>query len=141
MRRHYLRASSRAAPAPNRLQAHIWNAGFLLLALMLLPALCLARQPSATECVQAGDFIKNAALARDGGMSEADFIGRIRDDIEIIRAFPPHLRWFVQDEDDAEFLLAAATDVFQKPRGASEHQNDFIKACMRKSGGKPSYTL
>lgn len=112
-----------------------------ILVLVLLPALCLARAPSANECVEAGDFIKNAALARDGGMAEADFISRIRDDIEIIQSFPPHMRWFVQDEEDAEFLIAAATDVFRKPRLAAEHQRDFVKACLIKSGSKAKYTL
>ena len=111
------------------------------LALLLFPALCLARIPDASECVQAGDFIKNAALARDGGMPEADFISRIRDDIEIIQSFPPHMRWFVQDEEDAEFLIAAATDVFQKPRMAIEHQRDFVKACLVKASEKPGYLL
>lgn len=112
-----------------------------LFLLVLLPALCLARTPSASECMEAGDFIKNAALARDGGMAEADFISRIRDDIEIIQSFPPHMRWFVQDEEDAAFLIAAATDVFQKPRVAAEHQRDFVKACLVKAGSKSKYAL
>jgi hypothetical protein len=112
-----------------------------LLAFVLLPGLCLARAPDASECVEAGDFIKNAALARDSGMAEADFLSRIRDDIEIIQAFPPHLRWFVQDEEDAAFLIAAATDVFQKPRLAAEHQRDFVRACLVKVKSKPKYSL
>lgn len=111
------------------------------LALVLLPGLCLARIPDASECVEAGDFIKNAALARDSGMAEADFLSRIRDDIEVIQAFPPHMRWFVQDEEDAAFLIAAATDVFQRPRNAAEHQRDFVKACMVKAKNKPKYSL
>lgn len=122
--------------ASRRLSGMLCNTGFLLLALTLLPALCFARQPSAGECMEGGDFIRNAALARDGGMSEADFLARIRDDIEVIQAFPPHLRWFVQTEDDAEFLLTAATDVFQKPKAANEHRSDFLEACLRKTGGK-----
>lgn len=113
----------------------------VLLALILLPALSLAGPPSANECEQAGDFIKNAALARDGGMAEADFISRIRDDIEIIQGFPPDMRWFVKDEEDAEFLIAAATEVFQKPRQAAQHQRDFVKACLVKASKKPKYSL
>ncbi|HYC42209.1 MAG TPA: hypothetical protein VEB70_04395 [Noviherbaspirillum sp.] len=112
-----------------------------LLALVLLPGLCLARVPDPNECVEAGDFIKNAALARDSGMTEADFISRVRDDIEVIQSFPPNMRWFVQDEEDAAFLIAAATDVFQKPRQAAEHQRDFVKACMVKAKNKPKYSL
>lgn len=112
-----------------------------VLAALILPVLCLARAPDASECVEAGDFIKNAALARDSGMAEEDFLSRIRDDIEIIQAFPPHLRWFVQDEEDAAFLIAAAMDVFQKPRLAAEHQRDFVRACMVKARNKPKYSL
>ncbi|HYD60337.1 MAG TPA: hypothetical protein VEC35_08275 [Noviherbaspirillum sp.] len=108
---------------------------------VLLPTLCLARSPSADECREAGDFIHNAALARDGGMPEADFISRIRDDIELLQAFPPHMRWFVQDEEDAEFLIAAATDVFQKPRLPADHQRDFVRACLVKASSKPKYSL
>jgi hypothetical protein len=138
-----MRGHSSVVLAPDCRTASFRHAGFALLALtlLLLAVPCPARQPSTTECVEAGDFIKNAALARDGGMSETDFISRIRDDIELIQSFPPHLRWFVQDDDDAEFLLAAASEVFQKPKRASEHQNDFIKACLRKTGSKPLYTL
>lgn len=112
-----------------------------LAVLALLSGFCQARPPSENECVEAGDFIRNAALARDNGMAEADFISRIRDDIEIIQAFPPHMRWFVQDEEDAEFLISAATDVFRKPRKAAEHQSDFVKACLVKTGNKPKYSL
>jgi hypothetical protein len=108
---------------------------------VLLPAPCLARTPSADECREAGDFIRNAALARDGGMPEADFISRIRDDIELLQSFPPHMRWFVQDEEDAEFLIAAATDVFQKPRLPADHQRDFVRACLVKAASKPKYSL
>ncbi len=108
---------------------------------ILIPVPCLARAPSADECREAGDFIRNAALARDGGMVEADFISRIRDDIEMLQAFPPHMRWFVQDEEDAEFLLAAATDVFQKPRLPADHQRDFVRTCLGKAASKPKYLL
>lgn len=112
-----------------------------LFALMLVPVLCLARPSGSDACMEAGDFIKNAARARDSGMSEADFISRIRDDIEIMQSLPPQMRWFVQDQEDAEFLLAAATDVFQRPRQADEHQRDFVKACLAKAKSKPKYSL
>lgn len=113
----------------------------LLLILMLAPAIALAHKPSPKECVEGGDFIKNAALARDRGMPEESFIGKFQEDIEVIRAFPPHMRWFVQDDEAAEFLLAAATDVFRKPRPAGRHQADFIRACLRKVPAKPGLHL
>jgi hypothetical protein len=101
-----------------------------LLALLAIPAVCIASMPSPAECAEAGDFIRNAALARDGGISEERFIGQIRDDVLVIQGFPPQLRWFVQDDDDAEFLIAAATDVFRHPREARMHQGDFVTACL-----------
>jgi hypothetical protein len=117
------------------------RAAVVLLILMLAPAGAAAHQPSPKECVEGGDFIKNAALARDRGMPEESFIGKIQEDIEVIRAFPPHMRWFVQDDEAAEFLLAAATEVFRKPRPASRHQADFIRACLRKVPSKPGLRL
>jgi hypothetical protein len=118
-----------------------WKKGLALLALMLIPAICVAHQPTRQECTEGGDFIKNAALARDRGMPEESFLARIQDDIEIIKAFPPQLRWFVQDDEAAEFLIAAATDVFRKPKEARTHQADFVKACLRKVGAKPVVRL
>jgi hypothetical protein len=93
-----------------------------LIALCPLPMQGSARQPARNECEEA-------------------FIDRMRDDIEMIQAFPPQLRWFVQDDDDAAFLLAAATDVFQQPKEAHEHQREFVKACLLRGGGTPLYRL
>ena len=113
--------------------------GILLLALVLLPALCAAHQLSKTECTEGGDFIKNAALARDGGMNEARFIGQIRDDIEVIKGLPRELRWFVQDDEDADFLLAAAVNVFREPKDALAHQSEFLAVCAQKSYAQIRY--
>ena len=115
------------------LLAQSWTTGIVLLALSLLPTICFARELSVTECSEAGDFIKNAALARDGGMSETTFLNKIRDDIDVIQSFPPHLRWFVQDDEDAKFLLTAATEVFQHPNSARKHQSDFFRTCLGKT--------
>jgi len=51
------------------------------------------------------------------------------------------LRWFVQDDEAAEFLITAATEMFRKPKEASKHQADFIKACLRKIAVKPGLQL
>ncbi len=108
-----------------------------VLAMSLVCAIGFARQPTPTECLEGGDFIRNAALARDNGMSEVDFISRIRDDIELIQAYPPQLRWFVHDDDDAAFLVGAATEVFRNPKAAALHQSDFVRACLKKSRREP----
>jgi len=86
------------------------------LLLAFLAATSTAGVPSAKECVEAGDFIGNAALARDGGITEEQFLARIHEDLEVIKAFPPQLRWFVQDDDDARFLVEAASAVFREPK-------------------------
>lgn len=110
-------------------------------ALLLIPAVCIARMMTVPECSEGGDFIRNAALARDGGMSEERFIGRVQEDLILIRAFPPHMRWFVQDEEDEALLLTAATDVFRKPRGADAHRADFLQICLARTTEQPGTRL
>ena len=105
-----------------------------MFALSLLSGLCLAHVPNADECIEGGNFIRNAALARDRGITEADFIKGMHGDIEAVKALPPDLRWFVRDDEDAQFLISAATDVFRNPREAHAHRTNFIATCMRKSG-------
>jgi len=122
--------SIRAFPAASFPSMKILSTGILLLMLLFFPSRSTAHQVSVSECKEASDFIKNAALARDNGVVETIFIDRIRDEIEIIRAFPPHLRWFVKDESDAKLLLTAAVNVFKHPKTARDHQIDFFNACV-----------
>ncbi|NEX63469.1 hypothetical protein [Noviherbaspirillum galbum] len=116
-------------------------AGMILLGLALIPEVCAARIPSKQDCREAGDFIRNAAIARDGGMTEDAFLTRLREDIELIQAFPPALRWFVQDDDDAAFLIEAATRVFQKPQQPAAQQSDFLRACHARTARLPGTSL
>ncbi len=37
----------------------------------------LAHKPTVQECREAGEFIRNAALARDAGMTRKDFVARL----------------------------------------------------------------
>jgi hypothetical protein len=97
---------------------------------LLLPSRSMGHQLSINECKEASDFIRNAALARDHGIGEAAFINKISDDIEILRAFPSQLRWFVQDDEDANLLISAATNVFQHPESAHAHQINFFNDCV-----------
>lgn len=116
----------------------------LPLLLSFLAATSTAGVPSPKECVEAGDFIGNAALARDGGMSEEQFLSRIHEDLEVIKAFPPQLRWFVQDEEDARFLVEAAAAVFREPKAAAVHRADMVRACLariRPESGTPPREL
>lgn len=109
------------------------QAGMALLALALVPVYGAAHEFSVQECVEGSDLIKNTALARDRGTNEEAFLSKLRDDIEIIQRFPPQLRWFVQDDDDAKFLIDATTAVFQEPKTARMHQTDFFVSCIGKS--------
>ena len=89
-----------------------------------------AHSPSKEECVEASDFIRNAALSRENGVDRTTFITKIIDDFALIKSFPAELRWFVQDTEDEEFLLKAATEVFEHPTEPNVHQRNFLKACI-----------
>jgi len=81
------------------------------------------------ECAEGGDFIMHAAMSRENGMTREAFLERMESDIRLIQAFPPQLRWFVQDEDDEELLTSAARLVFDSPREPESHQSEFLAAC------------
>lgn len=82
------------------------------------------------ECLEGGDFIAHAAEARDNGMTKAEFLGRLVDDIRLIQAFPPQLRWFVVDPEDAEFLHEEAAKVFDTPLKPEAHRAQFLSRCF-----------
>jgi hypothetical protein len=97
----------------------------------MLHALCAtASQPTLSECVEGSDFIGNAALARDAGMSEEKFIERMQQDFTLIHSFKQELRWFAHDRDDEAFLLGAAREVFERPDAPEEHRRAFLQACF-----------
>ena len=91
-----------------------------------------ASRPSMNECFEASDFISNAALSRDAGMSPEAFLGRMEDDFIAIRAFPNDLRWFAHDPDDESFLLNEAREVFNHPEPAEAHRRAFLQACVER---------
>ena len=96
-------------------------------------ACCLpasASRLSMAECFEGADFIANAALARENGMSRAAFLGRLEDDIELIQAYPPQLRWFAKDREDEVFLYEWASQVFDRPLDPEQHRARFLAACL-----------
>lgn len=101
---------------------------FFLMSMGAVPA--HAHKPTLQECREAGEFIRNAALARDAGMRREDFLGRLEGDLAAIRSHPPALRWFAQDEDDEAFLIAAAEAVFDAPMKSTEHEADMLRKCL-----------
>ena len=83
------------------------------------------------ECAEGGEFIRNAALARDAGASREFFVSKLEEDLLLIQAFPPRLRWFVQDAVDEEFLSRRVERVFDKPIKPEQHEAAFISDCIR----------
>ena len=83
------------------------------------------------ECREAGDFIKNAALSRDNGITREFFIQKIEDDLIVIKSYPAEMRWFAKDDYREALLLSAAKRVFDEPTSAIRHQIMFIDSCMQ----------
>ena len=92
-------------------------------------AAAAAHPHSARECREGGDFIRNAALARDAGYTREFFVGRLEEDFVMIRAFPPDLRWFVRDRSDEEFLRSEVEAVFGAPMSSDQHRAGFLQRC------------
>ena len=93
-------------------------------------AIATAHPHSARECREGGDFIRNAALARDAGYTREFFVGRLEEDFVMIRAFPPDLRWFVRDPGDEEFLRSEVEAVFGTPTSSDQHRAGFLQRCI-----------
>jgi hypothetical protein len=106
----------------------------LFLALALILPTSAAAQHSPRECREGSDFIRNAALSRDGGTSREFFVGRLEEDFSIIKAFPPALRWFVHNPDDEIFLRSEVEAVFDAPKPSEQHRAGFLERCARRAG-------
>lgn len=105
----------------------------VLAAGLLFATGALAHPHSARECREGGDFIRNAALSRDGGTTREFFVGRLEEDLLTIRAFPPALRWFVRDADDEVFLRSEVEAVFDAPQSGEQHRAGFVARCAQRA--------
>ena len=106
----------------------------LLLGACLAWSAGVAAHPhSALECREGGDFIRNAALARDAGATREFFVGRLEADLIAIRAYPPALRWFAYDPADEAFLRAEVYAVFDSPVSSEAHRDAFLERCARRA--------
>jgi len=110
--------------------------GPILALTLLLSTGVTAEQHSAAECREGGDFIRNAALSRDGGATREFFVNRLEEDLVMIHAYPPALRWFVHDTDDEKFLRAEVEAVFDAPEPSERHRSGFLERCVRRSAPK-----
>jgi len=111
---------------------------FAIVATLGWSLIATAHPHSARECREGGDFIRNAALARDAGYTREFFVGRLEEDFVMIRAFPPDLRWFVRDPSDEEFLRVEVEAVFGAPASGEQHRAGFVERCARRAEGRKS---
>jgi hypothetical protein len=105
----------------------------MIAAAMILSSGVAAHPHSSGECREGGDFIRNAALSRDGGATREFFVGRLDEDLQTIRAFPPSLRWFALDADDELFLRTEVEAVFDAPDTGEHHRAGFMERCAERS--------
>ena len=94
----------------------------------------MAHSLTPAECTEGGEFIRNAALARDNGVTREFFVNKLVEDLIVIQSFPPQLRWFVQDSGDEKLLSEAVFKVFDEPTKADQHEASFVSACMQTAG-------
>jgi hypothetical protein len=111
----------------------------LTLASLFATSLCAAVSATAlevavAECKEGADFIRNAALARENGMSKEQFVMRLDEDLQMIQAVPVELRWFAHSEDEARFLRDAVQSVYDAPLSPAAHGLAFAKACLVAAG-------
>jgi len=108
-----------------------------LLALALAfawPLTAAAETHTARECGEGGDFIRNAARARDNGVTRQFFINHLEEDFVLIRSFAPASRWFVHDEEDEVYLRTEVEAVFDAPQSSEQHRSGFLERCERRAG-------
>jgi hypothetical protein len=94
----------------------------------------MAHSLTLDECTEGGEFIRNAALARDNGVTREFFVNKLAEDLVMIQSYPPPLRWFVQDPSDEKFLSDAVFKVFDEPVKAEQHEATFVGACLMTVG-------
>ena len=90
----------------------------------------IAGRPTMEECLEASDFIRNAALSRDAGVAADTFLDRMSEDFLVIRAFPAELRWFVHDAGDEMFLAKEVRLVFEQPSSPDDQSAHFLRVCV-----------
>ena len=105
----------------------------LVASILVWSTAAFAHPHSSRECREGGDFIRNAALARDAGYSREFIVGRLEEDLVMIRAFPPDMRWFVRDAGDEDFLRSEVEAVFGTPATGEQHRAGFLERCVQRA--------
>ncbi len=107
-----------------------WGAAFAAAVCAGLAAGAQASEHTIAECIEGSEFIGNAAHARENGMSREAFLSRLEEDFQLIKAYPPQMRWFAKDREDEAFLYESARDVFDQPQTPERHRARFLAACL-----------
>jgi hypothetical protein len=108
---------------------------YIFVLLLVISHAVMAHQPTIDECLEGAEFIGNAALLRDSGLpqgTESEFMSKALEDLEAIKQYPAELRWFVQDQQDADFLISEILLVFQNPQQPRAHYHDFFNRCTQR---------
>ncbi len=113
------------------IRSHAYAVGLFALTTTIWVAQATAHPLTLAECAEGGEFIRNAALSRDAGATREFFIGKLEEDLILIQAFPPQLRWFVQDSFDEAFLSRRVERVFDTPMKPEQHEAAFISDCIQ----------
>jgi hypothetical protein len=112
----------------------------LFLGICLAGAALVAQaiEVDATECREGAQFIGNAAQSRKNGATKEMFVGKLEEDLVLLAAIPPELRWFAHGDAEAQFLREAVLDVFEFPREPREHATAFLANCLKSAGLEPN---
>ena len=101
----------------------------LLLAQFGAAGSALASAHTAQECREGADFIFNAALSRNNGLTRELFLERLNADLFVIRSMTAPLRWFARDRADEALLVRHAEQVFDSPGLPRQHADAFLGEC------------
>lgn len=81
------------------------------------------------ECREGGEFIRNATISRDNGLSRDAFFNHLIADLSMIRGLPESVRWFARDEKDESLLIRHAERVYDHGRPPRENEEAFLADC------------
>jgi len=62
------------------------------------------------------------------------FVTKLDEDLFVLAAIPPELRWFAHGDAEAQFLREAVLNVFEFPRDPKEHAIEFLASCLSSAG-------
>jgi hypothetical protein len=93
-----------------------------------------AIEVDAGECSEGAQFIGNAAQSRKNGATKEMFVTKLDEDLFVLAAIPPELRWFAHGDAEAQFLREAVLNVFEFPRDPKEHAIEFLANCLSSAG-------